>query len=277
MVRRTTTRHSGQESSRWRHTHKNNHPMSHNSTQRFSDRVENYIRYRPGYPDKVIQRLHREGILQPGDVVADIGSGTGILTHMLLQEGCTVYGIEPNREMRAAGERLLAGYPLFTSVDGTAEHTTLADHSVDIVTAAQAFHWFDRKEAGREFRRILKPGAPVVLLWNERRTDSTPFLQGYERLLMELATDYNEVNHMNISDAELRAFFPNGYRRFAFDNAQHFDFEGVLGRMLSSSYVPVEGPNHTLMIQRLRELFDACATDGTIAFEYDTAVYAGIP
>ncbi len=251
--------------------------MPHNSTQRFSDRVEHYIRYRPSYPDAALHCLYSEGVLKPGDVVADIGSGTGILSHMLLKKGHTVYGIEPNREMREAGERLLAEYPLFASVDGTAERTTLADGSIDIVTAAQAFHWFQRREASTEFRRILKPGGSVVLLWNERRTDSTPFLRGYEQLLKELATDYNEVNHMNISDAELRAFFRGGYRRFAFDNAQHFDFEGVKGRMLSSSYVPAAGPQHELMLQRLRELFDTCATDGRIAFEYDTAVYIGVP
>ena len=147
-------------------------PVS-NATSRFSDRVENYVRYRPGYPAEVLRTLNTACGLSPGHVVADIASGTGIWTRMLLENGNPVFGVEPNTVMREAGERLLATFPNFTSVAGTAEATTLPDQSVDFVTAAQAAHWFDRERARREFVRILKPGGWLVLLWNERLTDST--------------------------------------------------------------------------------------------------------
>src|SRR5882724_9726235 len=146
------------------------------ATQRFSSRVDNYVRYRPGYPSEVLELLKAECGLKPNTVIADIASGTGILTRMLLENGNPVFGVEPNPEMRKAGEQLLTGYPGFTSVAGGAEATTLDDHSVDIITAAQAAHWFDRERARSEFVRILVPGGWTVLLWNERDTDSTPFL-----------------------------------------------------------------------------------------------------
>jgi ubiquinone/menaquinone biosynthesis C-methylase UbiE len=148
---------------------------SRNPTQRFSGRVENYVRYRPGYPPEVLQLLRQECGLTPDHVIADAGSGTGILTRILLEAGCSVFAIEPNAEMRHAGERLLAAYPRFSSVAGSAEATSLPDHSVDFITAAQAAHWFHRDHARREFLRILKPGGWVVLAWNERCTDSTPY------------------------------------------------------------------------------------------------------
>jgi ubiquinone/menaquinone biosynthesis C-methylase UbiE len=166
-----------------------------NATSRFSDRVENYVRYRPGYPLAVLQELKAECGLAPSHVVADIASGTGIWTRMLLENGNHVVGVEPNVEMREAGERLLAAFPKFSSVAGTAEATTLADQSVDFVTAAQAAHWFDRERARHEFARILKPGGWLVLLWNERLTDSTAFLRDYEQLLLTYGTDYQDIRH----------------------------------------------------------------------------------
>ena len=161
-------------------------------TVRFSTRVENYVRYRPGYPDAVLAWLRAECDLTPAAVVADIGSGTGKLAELFLRNGNRVFGVEPNREMREAGEGMLAGFPNFVSVDGAAEATTLPAASVDFVTAGQAFHWFDRQTARREFARILKPGGWVVLVWNERRSDS-PFLRDYEALLREFASEYEQV------------------------------------------------------------------------------------
>src|SRR5258708_2582165 len=146
-----------------------------NATSRFSDRVENYVRYRPGYPPGVLQALRDDCGLAPGHVIADIASGTGIWTRMLLENGNPVFGVEPNTEMREAGERLLAAFPKFTSVAGNAEATTLPDHSVDFITAAQAAHWFDRERARLEFVRILKSRGWLALLWNDRLTRSTPF------------------------------------------------------------------------------------------------------
>src|SRR5579864_7721053 len=163
------------------------------ATQRFSSRVDNYVRFRPGYPPEVLTLLKKECGLTADSVIADIASGTGIFTRMLAEIGVRVFGVEPNDEMRQAGEQFLKNYPRFTSVAGAAEATTLAEHSVDLVTAAQAAHWFDREKARREFMRILKPSGWTVLLWNERRTDSTPFLREYERLLLRYGTDYHEV------------------------------------------------------------------------------------
>jgi ubiquinone/menaquinone biosynthesis C-methylase UbiE len=154
------------------------------STERFSSRVEHYVRYRPGYPPEVLELLKSECGLTADSVIADVASGTGIFTRLLLENGNRVFGVEPNDDMRRAGEEFLAGYPRFTSVAGTAEATTLADHSVDLVTAAQAAHWFNFEKARREFVRILKSGGWTVLLWNDRRIEATAFLRDYEQLVL---------------------------------------------------------------------------------------------
>jgi SAM-dependent methyltransferase len=252
-----------------------------NATSRFSDRVENYVRYRPGYPPEVIPALKSECGLAPDHVVADIASGTGIWTRMLLENGNRVFGVEPNAEMREAGEGLLAafpkfGFPSFISVPGTAEATMLADQSVDFVTAAQAAHWFDRERARRELVRILKPGGWLVLLWNERLTDSTQFLREYEQMLLTYGTDYEEVRHERTTDAVNEFFDPAPFQERAFEMRQEFDFAGVEGRLLSSSYAPgPEHPQHAPMLRELRRIFDACAVEGRATFEYKTRMYFG--
>jgi len=240
-------------------------------TQRFSSRVENYVRYRPGYPPEVLELLKRECGLKPDSVIADIASGTGILTRMLL-----VFGVEPNPDMRKAGEELLARYPGFASVAGTAEATTLADHSVDIITAAQAAHWFDREKARREFAGILKPGGWVVLLWNERRTDSTPFLRDYEKLLLTHGTDYQDVRHEHTAVALAAFFAPSLFEARVFENRQEFDYPALEGRLLSSSYTPQSGhSNYEPMLRELRRIFDAHQVESRVSFEYNTRVYYG--
>jgi SAM-dependent methyltransferase len=253
-----------------------NHMPASNATSRFSDRVENYVRYRPGYPTEVLTALKNECGLAPSHVVADIASGTGLWTRMLLENGNAVFGIEPNGEMRAAGERLLAGFSKFTSVAGSAEAATLAGRSVDFVTAAQAAHWFDREKARREFIRILKPGGWLLLLWNERLTDSTRFLRDYEQLLLDYGTDYEDVRHERTTDSVNEFFDPAPFKKRVFDMRQEFDYAGVEGRLLSSSYAPgPEHPKHVPMLRELRRIFDACAVDGRAAFEYKTRVYFG--
>ncbi len=247
-------------------------------TRRFSTRVGDYVRYRPSYPPAVIELLRRECGLTPGWTVADIGSGPGNLTRLFLEHGNRVYGVEPNREMRDAGEGLLGRYPGFTSVDGTAEATNLPDGSVELVAAGQAFHWFERDRARQEFRRILEPPRWVALIWNERRVAVTPFLEAYERLLETYGTDYAEVRHRDAADATaLDAFFgPGGYGRASFENIQMFDLEGLRGRLLSSSYAPLSGqPGHGEMLDELRRIFEAHREGGAVAFEYDTNVYYG--
>jgi ubiquinone/menaquinone biosynthesis C-methylase UbiE len=247
-----------------------------NATSRFSDRVENYVRYRPGYPLEVIETLKSECGLTPGHVVADIASGTGIWTRMLLEQGNAVFGVEPNAEMREAGEHLSGGFPKFTSVGGTAEATTLPDHSVDIVTAAQAAHWFNRELSRREFTRILKRGGWLVLLWNERRTESTLFLRAYEQLLLTYGTDYKEVRHENTTSAVNEFFDPAHFQEQVFAMRQEFDYAGLEGRLLSSSYTPgADHPDYASMLRELRRIFDAHQAGGRVAFEYNTRLYFG--
>jgi SAM-dependent methyltransferase len=247
-----------------------------NATNRFSDRVENYVRYRPGYPEEVLQALRDECGLRPSHVIADIASGTGIWTRTLLENSNSVVGVEPNTEMREAGERLLSEYPKFKSAVGTAEATNLAEHSVDFVTAAQAAHWFDRGKASHEFVRILKPGGWLALLWNERLTDSNKFLRDYEQLLLTYGTDYQDVRHERTTDAVNEFFDPAPYRERVFEMRQQFDYAGLEGRLLSSSYSPgPEHPRHAPMLRELRSIFDASSAQGRVAIEYKTRLYFG--
>ncbi|HET7152417.1 MAG TPA: methyltransferase domain-containing protein [Candidatus Kapabacteria bacterium] len=247
------------------------------STTRFSSRVDNYVKYRPGYPAEVIDVLKKECGLTRDSIIADIGSGTGILTELLLKNGNRVFGIEPNKDMRDAGERLLKNYSHFTSVNATAEATTLPDHSVDLITAGQAFHWFDRDKCRDEFKRILKPGGWIALIWNERRVDSTPFLRAYETLLHTYGTDYEKIDHRQITPEVIQEFFrENKIKRMSLENKQIFDFDGLRGRLLSSSYVPEQGhPRYEPMLRAAEELFDTYKTNGKVSFDYDTNIYVG--
>lgn len=246
-------------------------------TERFSDRVADYVKYRPGYPQEVLQLLQEECGLSPGSTVADLGSGTGRLSHLLSGRVLRVFGIEPNRPMREAAERLLAGHNNFVSVAGTAEATGLEDQSVDLATAAQAFHWFEPGATRRELERILRPDGWVALIWNERRKHATPFLEQYESLLLRHATDYAEVDHTHIGPTELESFFgPRGYRSARFDNRQRLDFDGLRGRLLSSSYAPRPPQSgYEAMLEDLRDLFDRHQEAGRVTFEYDCWVHFG--
>ena len=250
--------------------------MSQAPTARFSNRVEDYVRYRPGYPPEVVDLLRVECGLRPAHALADIASGTGAFTRLLLENGNRVFGVEPNAEMREAGNRLLQSFDRLKAVAGTAEDTTLPSASVDFVTAAQAAHWFDRSRARAEFVRILKPGGWCVLIWNERRTAATPFMRDYEQLLLSYGTDYQEVRHERTTATIHEFFAPAAHQERAFDLRQQFDFEGTAGRLLSSSYVPLAGhPNHTPMMAELQRIFRAHARQGIVEFEYHTRVYYG--
>ena len=247
-------------------------------TRRFSGRVEDYARYRPGYPREVLGLLERRCGLTRDSVVADIGSGTGILSRLFLDNGNRVFAVEPNDEMRREGERLLAGYEGFMSVAATAEATVLAEGSADFVAAGQAFHWFDPHAARKEFVRVLRPGGWTVLVWNSRRNTGTPFLEAYERLLETFGTDYREVERGGRSGPqEIRSFFaPAPVSAASFENRQILDFERLRGRLLSSSYVPAVGePGYEGMLSELRRLFREHERDGAVTLEYDTEVYFG--
>jgi SAM-dependent methyltransferase len=243
---------------------------------RFSNRADNYAKYRPSYPAAVIEILKSDCGLTETSRIADVGSGTGILAELFLKNGNLVFGIEPNAAMRLAAERILRESPKFASIDATAEATTLKPESVEFVTAAQAFHWFDRTKARREFARILKPGGWVVLIWNERRLDSTPFLRDYEKLLLQYGTDYEKVRHENV-DGEIAQFFaPETFQLMSFENVQRFDFESLRGRTRSASYTPEPGDaNFEPMFAKLEEIFNANKREGMINFVYDTRIYYG--
>jgi len=245
-------------------------------TRRFSSRVENYVRFRPGYPKEILALLKSQCGMTAGSVIADIGSGTGKLTELFLENGNPVFGVEPNREMREAGERLLKNFATFTSVAAAAEETTLPNASVDFIVAGQAFHWFDRRRCRKEFARILKPGGWIVLIWNDRKTEATPFLHEYEKLLQNYATDYSKVDHKNIDDMVVHEFFGYAPRKAKIPSAQHFDFEGLKGRLLSSSYAPDQGqPGHAEMLRDLEKIFNAREQNGRVEFAYDTVAYYG--
>ena len=248
-----------------------------NTTSRFSDRVEDYVRYRPDYPPALLAWLQDEQGVDRHWHVADVGAGTGISSRMFLDAGYRVTAVEPNGPMRAAAEQWLRDFPAFDAVDGTADATGLADASVDLVTVAQAFHWFDEEATRREFARILRPGGLAAIWWNTRRLGGTPFLEGYEALLLEYGTDYVSVSGRYADDAQMREWFGSGYRGGAsFEHTQRLDFESLRGRLMSSSYAPKPGhPQHEPMLRALRELFDRCARNGSIGFDYDTRVFAG--
>jgi ubiquinone/menaquinone biosynthesis C-methylase UbiE len=247
------------------------------STQRFSNRVENYTKYRPSYPKEMLSLLAGECGLTPAAIIADVGSGTGIMTRIFLENGNQVFAVEPNSEMRRAAEQILAVYPHFISVTASAEATTLPAGTADFVVAAQAFHWFDRDQARLEFVRILKPDGWVVLVWNERRAASTPLQSEYEQLLRKYSTDYANVDHRNITGEILHAFFlPDEFKLQTLSYSQTLNFEELKGRLLSSSYSPLPGePNCESMLEDLRAIFDAHQIHGQVAFEYDTQLFYG--
>ena len=247
------------------------------SKRRFSDRVDNYVAYRPGYPDGVMATLRTEADLSPDAVIADVGSGTGISAEMFLKNGNTVYGVEPNPEMREAAQVLLRRYRQFRSVGGAAEATTLPTGSVDYVVAGQAFHWFDVPRSRAEFARILRSGGWLVLLWNVRKTDTTPFLREYEHLLDTFGTDYADVKQRSVDDETLAQLFgAGGVRLRVHPNEQVFDFDGLKGRLLSSSYAPAEGhPQYADMIAELERIFRTYQENGSVRFLYDTVMYFG--
>ncbi len=247
--------------------------MTSKPTERFSNRVENYIKYRPGYPAAIIDFLAAKCNLTPTTVIADVGFGTGLLAKLFLENGNKVLGLEPNPDMRTAGATLLENYPAFTPIAATAEATTLPDHSVDFVIAGQAFHWFQPQESYQEFTRILKPQGWVALVWNKRQTD-TPFMAVYEQMLAHYGTDYKALHHHRLDDNEMMAIFGPELKHKTFDNYQHFNFEGLKGRLLSSSYAPLAGhPNHTAMLNGLKEIFDTYQKNDSVTFQYKTNIY----
>jgi SAM-dependent methyltransferase len=247
-------------------------------TERFSDRVCDYVAARPGYPPGIIDSLRAAGALPTGSVVADIGSGTGISAGLFLEAGCRVIGVEPNAAMRAAAEERFSRHPAFRSIAGTAEATTLASRSVNLVAAGQAFHWFDAAASSGEFARILKAGGWITLFWNTRDHTATPFMAGLEELVRRFGTDYERVHHEQLPEASLELVMPRNRRSAAIPNVQRLDRTGLHARLLSASYLPSRGtPRAEEMVQKADSLFDRHARAGVVEIHYRTQQYTGQP
>jgi len=244
--------------------------------QRFSNRAADYVRYRPGYPPELLDVLRKECDLRPGHVIADIGSGTGFLSELFLKNGNRVFGVEPNREMREAGELHLQSYRAFVSVEGSAEATTLPEACADFVAAGQAFHWFEPEKTRAEFRRILRPQGWVVAIWNFREVE-TPFARAYEEILVKYGTDYTRVRDSYPQSHDVQSFFLGGeFLHHTLPSVQFLDWDGLAGRLRSGSYIPQEGhANFAPMMDALRELFRRYQENGRVRVEYATHLYAG--
>jgi SAM-dependent methyltransferase len=246
------------------------------ATQRFSNRVEDYARYRPAYPPEVLETMRRECGLKPEAAIADVGCGTGILSRLLCDAGNRVYGVEPNASMLEAARKALRTCHRFIPVLGKAEATTLQSGLVDLVTVAQAFHWFEPKATRREFARILKRGGWVVLLWNERRMEATPFMSAYEQLLVRFSVDYHKVKPLWNKNSLPDFFGAAGYKKAVFENSQVFDREGLTGRILSASYMPHRGhPDFPPMLGAIDNLFDQHQKDGSVKLEQEARMFFG--
>lgn len=246
-------------------------------TERFTETVQDYIKYRPSYPAELLQVLIKECNLTKESIIADIGSGTGFLSQLFLDNGNMVYGVEPNPAMRAAGEEILSDYPNFISVNATAEKTTLSAQSIDIITAGTAFHWFDVVKTKIEFARIIKKGGWVVLIWNVRDKEESPLLQDYENLIMKYGTDYMDSRASKFDKTVVQDFFsPYEMKTAILNNRQLFDWTGLQGRLLSASYSLRPGDErYQEMMDNLYAIFNQHQKNGIVEFLYKTKLYFG--
>ncbi len=248
------------------------------TTVRFTDRVDNYVKARPAYPQEVISLLESKCGLTHNAALVDVGCGTGILAKLFCNYGCRVIGVEPNAPMREAGKLFLSAYPNFEMTEGTAEAIPLPGTSVDFITAGQAFHWFNQKEARHEFMRILKPNGWAVLIWNDRELGGSKFADDYESLLQKFGTDYAEVDHRGKATTNVfEQFFGNSaFETAAFPNSQRLDRDSLVARVLSSSYMPSTGhASHPAMLEEIERIFQDNAKNDVVEMKYETRVYYG--
>lgn len=247
-----------------------------NSTavSRFSNRAENYARFRPGYPDEIFPFLEHQLLLTNDKHITDIGSGTGLFAEPLLQRGYNVTGIEPNDDMRKVAESGLKKYPAFKSINATAEETHLPDNSTGLITIAQTFHWLDPVATRQECKRILAPGGHVVLAWNREKGDSE-FEQRYNALREKY--EIAERTSVQIDPVLIADFFsPNTSSSRIFPNKQLLDFEALKGQLLSKSYIPLPGhDSYDAMITDLIRLFVNYNENGLVGIEYETLLIWG--
>ncbi len=246
-------------------------------TARFTTRVDDYRRYRPGYPPAIVDLLARECQLRDNSVIADIAAGTGLLSEIFLASGYRLLAVEPNEKMRAACFDLIPQYQQLECLAGTAEATGLDANSIDLITVGQAMHWFDLPRTRREFARILKPQGCCAVIYNNRRMSGDAFHDGYEKILVDFGSDYESVQRRHMSKENLATFFaPNPMKAASFDNSQRLDLEALRGRILSSSYMPQPGhPRYDAMSDAIEKLFAANESNGHVRLEYTCVVCYG--
>jgi SAM-dependent methyltransferase len=250
--------------------------MPHDSTTRFTNRVADYVKARPTYPTQIIDILREQIAFDATRIVADIGAGTGISSKLFLDAGNTVYAVEPNAAMREAAVAQLGKSSDYHAINGTAEATTLPADSIDLIVAAQAFHWFDRRAFAVECRRIGRADAHLLVMWNSRLTSGSEFAEGYEQLLLAQASGYTRVNHQGLTFEQISEAFAAPLKLIELPNEQVVDFDLLKARVASSSYVPPVGdPRHEPLMAELRRLFDRTASNGTVKIEYRTELYLG--
>lgn len=243
-------------------------------TERFTETVQDYVKYRPSYPKAILDKLIDVCGLSKDSVIADVGSGTGLLAQLFLANGNTVYGVEPNQAMRAAGEIYLQAYPQFHSIAACAEATGLASNSINLITVGTAFHWFDAEKTKIEFQRIAKPKAWVLLVWNVRNTKKSALVSDYEEVLVKYAKDYCASGALKINKALASFFKPYFMRTASFENVQQFDWQGFKGRLLSTSYsLRVGDLAYEAMLSDLKTIFDRYQKKGRVTFLYETKLY----
>lgn len=245
---------------------------------RFSDKAQKYELYRPTYTEDSLFKILEICNLYPSAEieVADIGSGTGKFTGLLLDAGFLVNAIEPNEQMRKIAESKFQNYPNFISINQTAENTSLEDNSISLITVAQAFHYFDLEKTKKEFMRILKPDGKVVLLWNFRLRESK-FIQEYEKLIYNLYSSEITPTHAqdNMTERVFEKFFTN-YQMVNLSNKQEFDFDGLWGRTLSNNHMPKENePEYKWLYDEVKKLFEKYEKNGKVQFDYRTQIVVG--
>ncbi|KGF73665.1 methyltransferase type 11 [Neosynechococcus sphagnicola sy1] len=239
-----------------------------NPLQRFSDRASDYARYRPSYPAAAIDKILAG--LTPSDLVAaDVGAGTGISARLLAERGVHVYALEPNQAMRLAA----TPHPLVTFFAGTAEQTELPYQSLDLVTCFQSFHWFSPQPTLWEFQRILKPSGRLALIWNHL-DPSDPFTGSYRRLLQIASNHHPAMDRHNPTAQLLQHPRFGAVEQTQFTNWQNLDWQGLLGRMQSTSYVPKQGPALEQLLVDLSGLYAQFANaQGLVSLVLITQVY----
>src|SRR5487761_1149721 len=234
--------------------------MMEDYTQRFTGRAEAYSSYRPTYPKQFLDILNKEANFDSTKIVADIGSGTGILSKLFLENGNRVFSVEPNDDMRSVAGSNLGHFQRFASIKGTAENTTLEDRSVDLISVGQALHWFDSKRSWKEFSRIIKRGGYLCILYNDRKTDDASGIM------------------QRVEDDILSKFFSGwSFKKFSISNEQVLDFEGLVGRVCSASYMPQQNQQGFSEVKReLKDMFSKYQKDNKIMLSYETNIFLGL-